>query len=68
MEHPFDLGLIQRFVLNRVFELGWTSELFGEFDRHAESHSTNYRTSHKAERIGKKYQWLAYHEVLARCG
>jgi hypothetical protein len=66
LAYPFDLALIQRFILKRVFELGWTAERFGDFDLGAESHSPDYRTAHKAERIGKKYQWLAYHEVLAR--
>lgn len=65
-EQTFDLRLIQRFVLNRVFELGWTAERFGDFDREADSYSGYGRGSHKAERIGKKYQWLAYHEALAR--
>lgn len=62
-EHSFDLRLVQRFVLNRVFELGWTADRFGEFDRNVSSEG---RKAHKAERIGKKYQWLAYHEALAR--
>ncbi len=65
-EHQFDLGLIQRFVLNRVFELGWTAERFGEIDKEVERRSGYDRGDHKAERIGKKYQWLAYHEALAR--
>ena len=65
-EHLFDLGLIQRFVLNRVFQLGWTAERFGDFDREVESRAGYSRGDHKAERIGKKYQWLAYHEALAR--
>jgi hypothetical protein len=65
-EHSFDLKVIQRFILNRVFELGWTAERFGDFDRYTESRSGYSRDSHKAERIGKKYQWLAYHEALAR--
>lgn len=65
-EHRFDLGLIQRFVLNRVFQLGWTPERFGDFDEGAERSGGYSRDSHKAERIGKKYQWLAYHEALAR--
>ena len=59
----FDLGLIQRYVVWRVFDLGWTVERFGDFDRHA----VNYmgRRAAKAERIGKKYQWIAYHEIMA---
>ncbi|WP_419837641.1 AVAST type 2 anti-phage system protein Avs2 [Candidatus Poriferisodalis sp.] len=57
------LDIIQRYVLWRVFDFGWTPERFGDFDR-----STGGGPRHgtqKAERIGKKYQWIAYHEILA---
>ena len=64
-ELAFDLKLVQRFVLNRIFQLGWTAGRFGDFDRYVNSRDYG-RSAHKAERIGKKYQWLAYHEVLAR--
>ncbi|HXH93704.1 MAG TPA: AVAST type 2 anti-phage system protein Avs2, partial [Thermoanaerobaculia bacterium] len=64
-EHLFDLGIAQRFVLNRVFELGWTIERFGFFDRNLR-HGSVGREANKPERIGKKYQWLAWHEFLAR--
>ena len=58
-----DTELIQRYVLWRVFDLGWTIERFGRFDLYVNlSHS---RESRKPERIGKKYQWIAYHEILA---
>lgn len=60
----FDLSLIQRYVLWRVFNLGWTTERFGEFDRSVTERSYRQNES-KAERIGKKYQWIAYHEILA---
>ena len=59
----FDLRLIQRYVLWRVFDLGWTTERFGQFDRFAIGY--HGRAASKAERIGKKYQWIAYHEILA---
>jgi hypothetical protein len=58
-----DLGIIQRYVLWRVFDLGWTTERFGAFDRF--SIGQHGRDASKAERIGKKYQWIAYHEILA---
>lgn len=58
----FDLKLVQRYVLGRVFELGWTSDRFEEFDSNLQSSG---REANKAERIGKKYQWIAYHEMLA---
>jgi hypothetical protein len=65
-ERQFDLGIAQRFVLNRVFELGWTVERFGSFDRNLGRYGNDGRAANKPERIGKKYQWLAWHEFLAR--
>jgi hypothetical protein len=59
----FSIELFQRLLLRRVLELGWTRERFNEFDRNV---SEKGRASHKAERIGKKYQWIAYDEFLAR--
>ena len=59
----FDLGIIQRYVLWRVFDLGWTAERFGKFDRY--EIGFNGREASKAERLGKKYQWIAYHEIMA---
>ena len=58
-----DLRQIQRYVLWRVFDLGWTTERFGHFDRFAIGH--HGRDASKAERIGKKYQWIAYREIMA---
>ena len=59
----FDLCNIQRYVLCRVIELGWTVERFGQFDLY--SVRDRGRDAAKPERIGKKYQWIAYHEILA---
>lgn len=59
----FDLRHIQRYILWRVFDLGWTTERFGYFDRF--SVGLHGREAPKAERIGKKYQWIAYHEIMA---
>lgn len=59
----FELAQIQRYILWRVFDLGWTKDRFGYFDRI--SVHDNGRAASKAERIGKKYQWIAYHEIMA---
>ena len=59
----FDLREIQRYVLWRVFDLGWTIKRFGHFDRFSIGY--HGREASKAERIGKKYQWIAYHEIMA---
>ena len=60
----FEQSLVQRWIVKRVFEMGWTTKLFGEFDRYYIGY--HGRDARKAERIGKKYQWIAYHEILAR--
>lgn len=54
-----------RFIFQRAVELGWTPERFGEFDLEISRHSA-YRSAHKRERFGKKYQWIARNELLAR--
>ena len=59
----FDKRLIQRYIIWRVFDLGWTIERFGRFDRFDIGYSG--RDAAKPERIGKKYQWIAYYETLA---
>ena len=64
-ELQFDLDLAQRYVLWRVFDQGWTAEQFGSFDRELNRYNNAGRSAHKAERIGKKYQWLAWHEFIA---
>ncbi len=62
----FDISLARRWILSRVLELGWTAERFGSFDTLVSSYG--YHSSHtcKPKRMGKKYQWIAYHELLAR--
>ncbi|MEN3159519.1 ATP-binding protein [Alkalimonas sp. NCh-2] len=47
-----------------IFErYGYDAELHGEFDRTVGSGRAR---ASRSERIGKKYQWIALHEVLAR--
>ena len=61
--HNFDQTIAQRWIFKRVLELGYDDEYFGYFDS---SILPNGREENKAERIGKKYQWIAFHEFLAR--
>ena len=56
----FDRGKIERYVLRRVFELGWTTELFGEFDSTRNIHNS----LGQSESFGDKYQRIAYNEIL----
>lgn len=65
-EPRLELDIIQRYVLWRVFDLGWNRDRFGHLDwRIQESNSFSRSETRKPERIGKKYQWIAYHEILA---
>ncbi|TAK43185.1 MAG: hypothetical protein EPO27_15590 [Betaproteobacteria bacterium] len=58
-----DYGAIQRLIFARIVELGWRPKLFHKYDSSLREHG---REAHKVERIGKKYQWIAFHEVLGR--
>jgi len=60
----FDTRLAQRWIFNRVVELGYNPKSHGNFDKYVNSHISD-RKEHKVERIGKKYQWIAYHEFMA---
>lgn len=53
--------LAQRAIFGRVLELGWRPEVFKKVDSHLHSGS---RMDHAVERIGKKYQWIAFYELL----
>lgn len=55
----------KRWIFMRVLRLGWTPQQFGKKDRYLGQDRAG-REAHKAERWGKKYQWIAYHELLAR--
>lgn len=58
----FDLRIAQRLIFSKVIELGWNPELHLSFDKDNRSQD---RGASSNERIGKKYQWIAYHEYMA---
>lgn len=58
----FPTELASCWVFDRVLSLGWTPDKFAEFDERCPYDSWE----HKAERFGKKYQWIALRELLAR--
>ena len=53
----------KRWIFERVLSLGWTPAAFAAFDRDLPKRG---RSPHKVERFGKKYQWIAFRELLAR--
>jgi hypothetical protein len=54
---------IKRWIANRVFELGYNSEVHGEYDSSRRDYDD--RSESRVERIGKKYQWIAFHQMMA---
>ena len=60
----FDHGWARRWVCKRAHDLGWSDELHGKFDK--SDGVSRDRMGHHTERIGKKYQWLALFELIAR--
>jgi hypothetical protein len=58
--NPFDLKNI---AIKRIFELGYDVEKHGKFDRNLSNRDRQYVAT---ERIGKKYQWIAMHELLSQ--
>ena len=67
MDDSFDHSLACRWIFHRVMKMGWKEKLHGTFDESGgiESGIIN-RSEHKPERIGKKYQWIALYELLAK--
>ena len=55
--------LAQRAIFGRVLELGWRPEVFRDIDNRLHSGS---RMDHAVERIGKKYQWIAFYELVGQ--
>jgi hypothetical protein len=53
-------------VLWRVQQLGWTAERFSQVDKAIEADRRHYGRDEehdKVDRYGKKYSWIAYHEL-----
>jgi len=66
--HPvvFDISLAGRFVAWNTLSLGYTGERFDAFDTGYLTHSSNRMADDgRTERIGKKYQWISWHTLLA---
>ena len=59
----FDIEPIKRWIVKRVFDLGYQATLHGPYESSIQSY--NNRSDNKIERIGKKYQWIAFHEAVA---
>lgn len=63
-----DEQLISNYATLKIFEeYGYDGDLFNQAEANINDNSHNYdRYNHQSERIGKKYQWIAMHDTLAR--
>lgn len=63
-ENRYDfISDMHNIAIKRIFDLGYNGYLHGEFDNRIAT--GYYRGAPNVERVGKKYQWIAYHELLA---
>lgn len=59
----FSVHFARRWICKRAHDLGWTQERFGQFEDRVGYYG---RTPKRVERIGKKYQWIALRDLIAR--
>lgn len=65
----FDLALASRFVVWNCLRLGWAAERFDAFDTgHYTAQYGRSPPEGHTERVGKKYQWIGWHTLLAYLG
>lgn len=62
-DNSFNSWGARYWILKRVFELGYDKAIHGQYDHIARLHDDYWE--YKMERIGKKYQWIAFYELLA---
>lgn len=60
-----DHGPVRRWICERAHQLGWSEDLFEQFERSG-SISRDRMGNHRVERVGKKYQYIALAEAAAR--
>ncbi|MFI1952846.1 NACHT domain-containing protein [Streptomyces xinghaiensis] len=64
--HP-DYRRARAEVMARVWELGWREKEFGSVDQSIAANAERpYSSKRRVERYGKKYGWVAYHEMVGR--
>lgn len=62
-----EAGLSNLAVQTIIRQYGYSNKLHGDFDLQERRGRRDYANS-KLERIGKKYQWMVFHQFLARLG
>ncbi|WP_062239948.1 NACHT domain-containing protein [Fictibacillus sp. FJAT-27399] len=62
--NQFDIQDLSNIATKNIFDLGYDVETHGEYDLMNGKYYD--RHGNILERIGKKYQWIAFHELIAR--
>ncbi|MED3981271.1 hypothetical protein [Priestia megaterium] len=62
--NQIDIQNLSNIATMKVFELGYNIETHGEYDLMRGKYFDRFSNTY--ERIGKKYQWIAFHELMAR--
>lgn len=58
--------ILSNIAIKRIFDFGYDVEKFGNYDMWQRERCGYDRHGHRLERIGKKYQWLALYEIIAK--
>lgn len=59
----FPTAGIRNWLVKRSYELGFDANLHGQYDCFAKDWTFRH-SQDRIDRIGKKYQWIAFHEIL----
>ena len=59
----FETNGVRNWLVKRAYELGFDVKLHGRYDRLAKEW-TFRNSERRIDRIGKKYQWIAFHEIM----
>ena len=54
---------VRNWLVKRAYDLGFDVNLHGEYDSFAKTW-TFRNSDNRIDRIGKKYQWIAFHEIM----
>lgn len=67
IHREYDVTWARRWVFQNVLRLGWKYDIHGRFDdiRYRHDHMRGSSDIGRLERIGKKYQWVSLHQIMA---
>lgn len=61
-----DVNHLYKYALELIKEIGYEDDLFKHYDSSLSKRDFSRHNHQKTERIGKKYQWIAMYQILAK--